>query len=148
MATLPSIPSIPYQYVRHSKNSSIPNPPLPCTSITPHQLFFFNKKIKQKRSNAINIRFYWISYRTHQGQLKIYWVPRSINLNNYHTKYLAPGHHRLMRPNFLPNNPHENLKNLVVMHLLRWAIDPHRLCAVHAEPGLNSRRHSAAVNSQ
>ena len=79
---------------------------------------FANDTIKQKRSKAIDMRFYWIRDSTRQGHLNIYWAPRSTNLGDYHTKHHSPVHHRLMFPHFLHNKPHVNLANLVVMHLL------------------------------
>ena len=79
---------------------------------------FANNTINQKRSKAIDMRFYWIRDRTRQGHFNIYWAPRSTNLGDYHTKHHSPSHHRLMRPKFLHDEPHVQLANLVFMHLL------------------------------
>ena len=65
---------------------------------------FTNKSIKQKRSKAIDIRFYWIQDRCEQGQFKIYWAPGAQNLADYHTKHHPPSHHRKMRSTILNNN--------------------------------------------
>ena len=44
---------------------------------------FANDTIKQKKSKAINMRFYWIRDRTSQGQFLIYWQPGITNLGGY-----------------------------------------------------------------
>ena len=59
---------------------------------------FAKNTIKQKKSIAINMRFYWIQDPTRQGQFLIYWKPGSTNLGDYLTKHHYPAHHRLMRP--------------------------------------------------
>ena len=48
---------------------------------------FANDTIKQKRSKAIDMRFYWIRERTSQGPFLIYWKPSITNLGKYHTKH-------------------------------------------------------------
>jgi hypothetical protein len=62
---------------------------------------FANSTIKQKRSKAIDMRFYWLQDRSKQGQFIIYWRPGSQNLGDYHTKHHSRAHHRLMRPTYL-----------------------------------------------
>ena len=59
---------------------------------------FINDTIKQKRSKAINMRFYWIHDRSSHGQFLIYLQPGITNLGNYHTKNHSPAHHKLMQP--------------------------------------------------
>ena len=44
---------------------------------------FANDTIKQKRSKAIDMRFYWIQDRTSQGQILIYWQPGIANVGDY-----------------------------------------------------------------
>ena len=48
---------------------------------------FANDTIKQKRSKAIDMHFYWIRNRTIQGHFLIYWKTVITNLGNYHTKH-------------------------------------------------------------
>ena len=62
---------------------------------------FANDTIKQKRSKAIDMCFYWIRYCTSQGQFLIYWQPSISNLGNYHTKHHSPAHHQLMQTMYL-----------------------------------------------
>lgn len=62
---------------------------------------FANKDIKQRRSRAIDMRFYWIQDRVEQGQYHIYWAPANLNLADYFTKHHAAQHHRNMRKHYL-----------------------------------------------
>jgi hypothetical protein len=55
---------------------------------------FANDTIKQKRSKAIDMRFYWIKDRVRQGQFILYWRPGPENLSDYHTKQHSPSHHQ------------------------------------------------------
>ena len=57
---------------------------------------FANDTIKQKRSKATGMRFYWIRDRTSRGQFLVYWQPDITNIDDYHTKHHSPAHHRLM----------------------------------------------------
>ena len=106
---------------------------------------FANNTIKQKQSKAIDMRFYWIRDCTRHGHLKIYWSPGSTNLGDYHNKHHFPSHHQLMRPQFLHDEPHVQLSNLVVMHPLRGCVNSRKMCAVRAEPGITTRTHITAV---
>jgi hypothetical protein len=56
-----------------------------------------NGTIKQKRTKAMDMRFYWIKYGVKQGQFKIYWGPGFQNLADYFTKHHSPAHHKRIR---------------------------------------------------
>jgi hypothetical protein len=60
-----------------------------------------NKSIKQRRSKAIDMRFYWLQDRDAQSQFKYYWDTGEGNLADYSTKHHSVTHHRIMRPTFL-----------------------------------------------
>ena len=60
-----------------------------------------NDTVKQKRSKAMDMRFYWIRDRVRQGQLKIHWKKGQDNYADYHTKHHPAAHHRQMRPIYL-----------------------------------------------
>jgi hypothetical protein len=60
-----------------------------------------NDTIKQKRSKAMDMRFYWIRDRVRQGQFLIYWRPGKTNRADYFTKHHPAKHHRRMRPVYL-----------------------------------------------
>jgi hypothetical protein len=60
-----------------------------------------NKTVKQRRSKAIDMRFYWLQDRVKQGQFYIYWAPGAVNLGDYYTKHHSPAHHKHVRPIYL-----------------------------------------------
>jgi len=57
-----------------------------------------NDKVKQRRSKAIDMRFYWVRDRVRQGQFRIHWKPGSANNADYYTKHFSPTHHQAQRP--------------------------------------------------
>jgi hypothetical protein len=66
--------------------------------------------VKQKRSKAIDMRFYWIRDRVRQGQLKIYWSKGQTNRADYFSKHHPASHHQAIRSTYLysPTNPTRN----------------------------------------
>lgn len=60
-----------------------------------------NDRVKQRRSKAIDMRFYWVRDRVRQGQFRIHWRKGTENLADYFTKHHAPAHHKIMRPVYL-----------------------------------------------
>jgi hypothetical protein len=60
-----------------------------------------NDTVKQKRSKAIDMRFYWIRDRVAQNQFQILWKKGADNLADYFTKHHPPSHHRQMRQMYL-----------------------------------------------
>jgi hypothetical protein len=101
-----------------------PQPPTPMQVDNSTAEGFANDTIKQKQSKAIDMRFYWIQDRTHQGQFLIYWRPGADNLADYHTKHHSATHHRLMRPKFLHTS--ELLAQNIIHLLLRGCVKSHR----------------------
>jgi hypothetical protein len=63
-----------------------------------------NGTIKQKRTNAIDMRFYWIKDRVKQGQFNVYWGPGYQNLADYFTKHHSPEHHKRVRVIYIHAN--------------------------------------------
>ena len=64
---------------------------------------FLKSTMKQKRSKAIDMRFYWIRDRFNQNQLMIYWRPGANNVGDYVSKHHSPAHHQTMRPKCFVN---------------------------------------------
>jgi hypothetical protein len=60
-----------------------------------------NDNIKQQRSRAIDMRFYWVHDRVRQGQFNIHWKPGKVNLADYYTKHHSAAHHQKVRPYYL-----------------------------------------------
>jgi hypothetical protein len=73
------------------------HPPTPMETNNTTATGCSNGTIKQKRTSAMNMRFYWIKDRVKQGQFKIYWGPGFQNLADYFTKHHLPAHHKRRR---------------------------------------------------
>jgi hypothetical protein len=63
-----------------------------------------NGTIKQKRTKAMDMRFYWIKDRVKQGQFHVYWGPGYQHLANYFTKHHSPAHHKRMHVIYINAN--------------------------------------------
>jgi hypothetical protein len=72
-------------------------PPTPLETDNTTSTGYSNGTNKQKRTKAMDMRFYWIKDRVKQGQFKIYWGPGFQNLADYFTKHHAPAHHKRIR---------------------------------------------------
>ena len=66
--------------------------------------------VKQKRSKAIDMRFYWIRDRVRQGQFQIYWSKGQTNRADYFSKHHPASHHQAIRSTYLysPTDPSRN----------------------------------------
>ena len=53
-----------------------------------------NSTMKQRRSKAIDMRFYWVRDRVQQGEFLVYWRRGVENDADYFTKHHSPSHHR------------------------------------------------------
>jgi hypothetical protein len=69
-----------------------------------------NDTVKQKRSKAIDMRFYWIRDRVRQGQFYIYWAEGRRNKADYFSKHHPASHHQQIRSVYIhsPSNPSNN----------------------------------------
>ena len=54
--------------------------------------------MKQKRSKAIDVQFYWLRDRAKQGQFHIFWDSGKHNRADYYTKHHPVTFHQTMRP--------------------------------------------------
>lgn len=66
-----------------------------------------NSTVKQKRSKAIDVRYYWVQDRVEQKQFDVHWQPGIDNQANYFTKHHPTSHHREIRKTYL----HEEIEN-------------------------------------
>ena len=84
-----------------------PQPPTPLKTDNSTATGILTGTIKQKRSKAIDMRFYWLKDRVKQRQFDVYWAPGLNNLADYTTKHHSGKHHRQLRPIQLhePNSP-------------------------------------------
>jgi hypothetical protein len=64
-----------------------PQPPTPMETDNTTATGFSNGTIKQKRTKAMDMRFYCIKDRVKQGKCNVYWGPGYQNLADYFTKH-------------------------------------------------------------
>ena len=57
-----------------------------------------NETAKQRRSKAIDMRFYSVRDICKQKHFLIYWLPGKYNMGDYHTKFHSPSHHQKQTP--------------------------------------------------
>jgi hypothetical protein len=74
-----------------------PHHPTPLETDNTTTTGYRNGTIKQKRTRAMDMRFYWVKDRVKQGQLNVYWGPGYRNLEDHFTKHHSPAHHKRMR---------------------------------------------------
>jgi hypothetical protein len=82
-----------------------PQPPTPIKTDNSTASGIANNTLKQRKSRAVDMRFYWIRDRVKQNQFIIYWRPGTENLGDYFTKHHPTSHHRLIRDSFLVPKP-------------------------------------------
>jgi hypothetical protein len=93
----------------------------PSTPIVADNLCAVNvvsRKVKQKRSKAIDMRFHWIRDRVDQGQFNVSWKPGYTNLADYFTKAHPVHHFKSMRSTFVmtPQEPARIQSNQSIRH--------------------------------
>jgi hypothetical protein len=74
-----------------------PQPPTPVQTDNSTAYGLANDTVKQKRSKAIDMRFYWIRDRVRQGQFVVYWKKGTLNRADYFTKHHSAAHHQAIR---------------------------------------------------
>jgi hypothetical protein len=62
-----------------------------------------NRKNKQRRSKAMDMRFNWIRCRVDQGHFKVMWAPGILNQADFFTKSHPTKHHLEMRSKYVKN---------------------------------------------
>jgi hypothetical protein len=78
-----------------------PQPATPMVTDNSTATGIANDSMKQKRSKAMDMRFYWIRDRVRQGQFIVYWKRGTTNQADYFTKHHPAKHHIQQRPNYL-----------------------------------------------
>jgi hypothetical protein len=82
-----------------------PQPGTPIQTDNSTAYGILNNKVNQKRSKAMDMRFYWIQDRIEQGQYRVYWEPGGENLADCFTKHHSSAHHKMMRNQYVHNTP-------------------------------------------
>jgi hypothetical protein len=73
-----------------------PSDPRPLETYNTTAIGYNNGTIKQKRTKAMDMHFYWIKDRVKQGKFNVYCGPGCQNLADYFTKHHSPAHHKRM----------------------------------------------------
>jgi hypothetical protein len=87
-----------------------PQPPTPIQTDNSTAAGIANESVKQKRSKAIDMRFYWIRDRVRQGQFLVYWKKGILNKADYFTKHHPTSHHRAIRSSYF-HSPNDCSRN-------------------------------------
>jgi hypothetical protein len=87
-----------------------PQPPTPIQTDNSTASGIANDTVKQKRSKAIDMRFYWIRDRVRQGQFHVYWKRGRLNKADYFTKHHPATHHQQIRSSYF-YSPDDRNKN-------------------------------------
>ena len=74
-----------------------PHPPTPIQVGNSTAVGIANKSIKQKRSEAMDMRFHWIQDIIIQEHFNVFWKPGPTNLGYYHSKNHPTTHHIQVR---------------------------------------------------
>jgi hypothetical protein len=90
-----------------------PQPATPMQTDNTTAFGIVHNTVKQQRSKAMDMRFYWVRDRVKQGQFHVYWAPGTGNLADYFTKKHSPTHHQRMRPIYLHSTPSSHLRGCV-----------------------------------
>lgn len=97
--------AVPIRTTLHELGHIQPPTPLKTDDMTANSIM--NNTVKQNRSKAIDMRFYWLRDQVEQGQFNVFWAPGAVNLADYFTKHHSPAHHKRVRPIYLqtPDSP-------------------------------------------
>jgi hypothetical protein len=77
------------------------HPPTPVQTDNSTAYGIVNSSIRQWRSRAMDMRFYWVRDRVRQNHFLVYWKPDQENLGDYFTKHHPPAHHQTMHSTYL-----------------------------------------------
>eukprot|EP00957_Ditylum_brightwellii_P002202 169252-Ditylum_brightwellii.AAC.1 len=96
------------------------HPQLPTIVITDNSTAegIVNDHVKQRRTRAMDMRFYWIRDRIWQGHYLVKWKPGNDNLADYSTEHFPPSHHKKVCGTYLVKD-----KSGVVLTCI-WVPDP------------------------
>jgi hypothetical protein len=78
---------------------------------------------QQKRSKAMDMRFYWVKDRVEHKQFNIGWAPGDTDLGDYFTKHHSTAHHKRMRPYYLHDKHSPMIIHDTRLAILRGCVD-------------------------
>jgi hypothetical protein len=80
-----------------------------------------NTNVQQKRSKAMDMRFYWVKDRVET--FNVAWAPGHTNLRDYFTKHHSPAHHKRMSPYYLHGKHSPMIRHDTILAILRGCVD-------------------------
>ena len=89
-----------------------PQPPTPIQTDNTTARDIITNTVKQRKTRAMDMRFYWLRDRRFQNKYHFYWGTGKKNMGDYYTKHHPSKHHKTHRPSVL-NHPGENAANTV-----------------------------------
>jgi len=78
-----------------------PQPPPPLKTDNSTAAGIVNSSIRQKKSKAMDMRFYWIKDRVTQKHFLVYWEAGLTNKGDYYTKHFPASHHTQVRSQYV-----------------------------------------------
>lgn len=94
-------------------------PPTPIHADNSTAVSIIHKTIKQQRSRAMNMRYFWTIGAQDDKTIDVSWHPGRKNLGDYVTKHHPPKHHQHVRPTYLHmHNSPKFLQRSLPPHLL------------------------------
>jgi hypothetical protein len=88
-----------------------PQPATPVVTDNSTAAGIANATVKQRRSKAIDMRYYWVRDRTRQQQFKIVWRKGKFNRADYISKHHPASHHQAIRFAYVSGNHDGSDKN-------------------------------------
>jgi hypothetical protein len=79
-------------------------PPTPIQTDNKTANGILTNTIKQKRSKAIDMNFYWLRDRVEDKEFEVYWQPGHINFADYFTKHHPASTHASLRSTYYIGN--------------------------------------------
>jgi hypothetical protein len=96
--------------VRNILNSiGRPQPRTPLLTQNIRTFGIVSRKMIQQRSNAIDIRFYWLIDREAKNQFIMFWAPGKPKLRDYFMKHHVPAHHQNIKRLYLHDNQQSHM---------------------------------------
>lgn len=68
-------------------------PPTPLQTDNKCAEGIMNRTVKQKRSKAMDMKYFWLQDRVDFKEFRVHWQPGITNMADYFTKHHAPKHH-------------------------------------------------------
>ena len=107
------------------------HPPSPVQTDNLMAQGFATKSMKQRKSKAIEMNFYWVQDQQHLGNVDIFWRPKELNMVDYFTKHHAPIVHRKCVPLFYMSTILLACLTSIIYHMLRGCVDSTYSTYVH-----------------